>query len=92
MNDIKLEEEEKELLVEVFQKIKDDENLINKYSFRMEVLGAQVPDVIAERFFCIFASVVSSSKVKLKALSNNEAVSTITNSVSEENLPDKMDF
>lgn len=33
--------------------------LINKYVFRMEVLGAQVPDVISERLFCIFASQVS---------------------------------
>jgi hypothetical protein len=30
--------------------------------FRIEVLGAQVPDVIAERIFCAFATCISKQK------------------------------
>ena len=52
---------EREDLKQSFDKISED-NLINKHMFRIEVLGAQVPDVIAERIFCAFATCISKQK------------------------------
>ncbi len=57
----------------------------------MEILGAQVPDVIAERFFCIFASVMSGQCVKMAA-QVNDIVSTLGNQDASSQTPDKMDF
>ena len=49
---------EKELLKKSFDKYSEDD-LLNKHVFRIDVLGAQVPDAIAERIFCSFATCIS---------------------------------
>ena len=60
----------------------------------MEVLGAQVPDVIAERIFSIFASVLSSKGKKLGNIQRRQdMVNTIGNTSAVSTLsPDRMDF
>lgn len=34
----------------------------------MEVIGTQVPDVISERLFCIFASVISGESNRIQQI------------------------
>ena len=46
----------------------------------MEILGAQVPDVIAERIFCIFASIVSVQAKTLGASNADTGTTTVGNS------------
>ena len=56
------------------------------------MLGAQVPDVLAERIFCIFASVVSSRTAKYLEESTVDQNSMMNASDVDEISPDKMDF
>lgn len=51
----RLNEDERRHLIYSFDRLERD-GLIDKYQFRNEVLGVQVPEVIAERIFCSFAS------------------------------------
>lgn len=66
--------------------------MIGRHAFRIEVLGTQVPDVIAERIFGIFASIVSVKRMKIGEQINQELQSTIGNSVGFTETPDMMDI
>jgi hypothetical protein len=67
--------------------------LIDKWGFRIEVLGAQVPDVIAERIFSIFSSVVSSQALRTGAANpKTDVLNVLEGGMNNEEQPDKMDF
>jgi hypothetical protein len=51
-----------------------------------------VPDVISERFFCIFASVVSGQSNRIQQILNQENTNTVGNATLGDALPDKIDF
>lgn len=59
--------------------------------FRIIILGAQVPDVIAERIFVIFASVLSVQGIKVGNAYKTDLVNMLGNA-SQVDQPDKMDF
>ena len=60
---------ERDRLVKAFDQLQS-ENMINKVIFRIEVMGAQVPDVISDRIFHVFATKQSAASLSRPSQQN----------------------